>query len=307
VAQPKGAKIMADMRQVLIADGAITPSGKIAGYPKIQHALDLADDYASAPLSMENLLKVRKQVAKAAGSFDPDERRLAAEMLRTLDAGVVKLNAAAGDFVQGAGEQAVRDWARGREFYHIGKKAESVEKLMTGAQRQSKKSAAVPVEQAMRNKFDAFTNKESNLRGFKPEEIAALKAVSEGSVLGNAAKQAGRLAPTTLGGVGVKAGIPFAVGNAIGGPVAGTALAGTTMGIGVIGKVIARLSTDQKAKLASIIVRNGGKLPTSIPQNLPGPLKKALGNIMLTAGAGSAEAQQAVLAALGATAPAAAQ
>jgi hypothetical protein len=302
VVQPKGAQLMDDMRQILVDDGAITPSGKIAGYPKIQHALDLADDYATAPMTMENLLKVRKQVAKAAGSIDPDERRLAAQMLRTLDDGVIRLKGTAGDFMQGAGDQAVRDWARGREFYHIGKKAESVEKLTAGAVRQSKKSAAVPVEQATRNKFDNFVNKESNLRGFKPEEIDALKAVGDGSVVGNAAKQAGRLAPTTLGGVGVKAGIPFAVGNAIGGPPVGMALAGTTMSIGVIGKIIARLSTDQKAKLASIIVRNGGKLPKGIPQNLPAPLKNALGNLMLTAG-GSGEARQAILSSLGINSP----
>lgn len=307
VAQPKGAQLMQDMRQVLVADGAITPSGKIAGYPKIQHALDLADDYASAPMTMEQLLKVRKQVAKAAKSFDPDERRLAVEMLRALDDGVLKLKTAAGDFVQGAGEQAVRDWAMGREFYHIGKKSESVDKLITSARRQAKKSAAVPVEQATRNKFGSFTDKEANLRGFKPEEVAALKAVSEGGVVGNAAKQVGRLAPTTLGGLGFKAGVPYAVGHTFAGPVGGAALAGTTVGLGVIGKIIARLSTDQKAQLASLIVRNGGKLPTRVPQSLPAPLKNALGNLILTAGASSTEAQQAALAALGITGPAVAQ
>lgn len=307
VAQPKGAQLMADMRQVLVADGAITPSGKIAGYPKIQHALDLADDYATAPMTMEQLLKVRKQVAKAAKSFDPDERRLAVEMLKALDNGVLKLDDAAGDFIQGAGQQAVRDWAMGREFYHVGKKSQSVENLIDSAKRQSKKSAAVPAEQAMRNKFESFTGKEANLRGFKPDEVAALKAVSEGSTVGNAAKQLGRLAPTTLGGIGFKAGVPYAIGHTLGGPAGGAALAGTSIGLGVIGKIVARLSTDQKAKLASIIVRNGGKLPTRVPQSLPAPLKNALGNLILTAGASSTEAQQAALAALGITGPAVAQ
>lgn len=285
LAQPSAQKTIAGLRQVLVADGAITPSGKIAGLPKIEHALNLADDYATSNVTMEQLLRIRKQLGKAAASTDKDERALGMALIRQLDDDILAKTPA--DFASGAqnASKAIREWKTGRELWHTAKKSETVEELSNSAVRQSRKAAAVPVEQATRNKFGNFVEKPKNLRGYSPAEVQALKDVSDGSGFGNAAKQVGRLAPTTLGGLGVKAGIPWAVGNAVGGPVVGTAVAGVSVGLGYVGKIISNLSTANRAQLAQLIVRNGGKLPNRIPQNLSQPLRNAVGNLIIAGGA----------------------
>lgn len=287
LSQASARKTIAGLRDVLIADGAITPSGRIAGLPKIEHALNLADDYASTNVTMEQLLRIRKQLGKAAASTDKDERTLGMALIQQFDQDII--GKSAGDFVSGAqsASAALKEWEAGRGYWHTAKKSETVEELANSAVRQSRKSAAVPVEQATRNKFANFTERPKNLRGFSADEVAALKDVSEGSIVGNAAKQVGRLAPTTLGGLGVKAGIPFAIGSAIGGPVAGGVAAGASVGLGYAGKIISSLSTAHRARLAQIVIRNGGTLPTRVPQNLPKPLQSALGNLIIAGGAGS--------------------
>lgn len=99
----------------------------------------------------------------------------------------------------------------------------------------------------------------------------------------------GGLAPSSAGGLTLKGGIPFAIGSWLGGPVAGAALAGGTLGAGAIGRVVANLSTKNQAELARLIILNGGKLPSKIPAVLPPQVKKALGNLILMGGANAPE------------------
>ncbi len=269
------------LRQILTDEGAITPSGKVADLPKINHALTLADDYATGPVSMEQLLRVRKQFAKAAASNDRDERFLGTQLVRAFDDSVTKY--AAADFIGNtapAGAKAIKDWKTGQALWHTAKKSESVEGLVSSATRQSKKSAMVPREQAIRNKFDSFVGKEKNLRGFSPKEKQALQAVANGSAIGNVAKQVGRLAPTTMGGLTFKAGVPFAIGSYMGGPMAGGAAAAGTLGIGYLGKAISNISTNNKVKLAQALIQGGGKLPSkaaisALPKNVQNAVNAA--------------------------------
>lgn len=296
LAQGSAQKVIGGLRQILVDEGAITPSGKVADLPKINHALNLAEDFASDNMTMEQLLRVRKQLGKAASSTDKEERSLAMALIQKLDKDVLSMTPA--DFVAGAqaAPKAIRDWEAGRGFWHTAKKSETVDELINSAVRQSRKSAAVPVEQATRNKFANFTERPKNLRGFTPEEVQALKSVSEGTAVGNAAKQVGRLAPTTLGGLGIKAGVPFAIGSAVAGPVAGSAAAAATVGVGYVGKIISGLSTANRAKLAQIIIRNGGVLPNRVPQNLTQPLRNAVGNLIVAGAAAGGNAVSAELA-----------
>ncbi len=285
---PQSAKsVIGELRAELIADGAITPSGKIAGLPKIEHALNLADDYATSSVTIEQLLRIRKQLAKAAASIDKDERTLGMALVRKLDDTVLKLKPT--DFAAGANAapKAIQDWKVGREIWHTAKKAESIEGLTAAARRQHQKSAAVPMEQATRNKFGNFAEKEKNLRGFSAKERQAIQAVADGSKFANTAKQIGRLAPTTMGSLGLKAGAPFAIGMAAGGgnPLVGSAVAAGSLGLGYVGKAIASLSTANRAKLAQILIRNGGQMPTRIPGTLPKALQRALTSINAAAGA----------------------
>lgn len=295
VSKPAVSNIAAGLRQIMVDEGAITPSGKVADLPKISHALALIDDYATQPVSMEQLFRVRKQLGKAAASTDKEERGLAMDLLRHLDDSVESLSTQAGDFVAGgagSGEQAVADWVKGRQLWHIAKKGESVETLISTAARKSKKAVAVPPEQSLRNQFENFISKDRNLRGFNPEERAALNSVVEGTTTGNLAKSVGKLAPTTIGGLTFKGGVPLAVGAALGSPGLGVAVAGGSYAIGLAGRLVSRLSTQGQAELARVLILNGGKLPTKVPSNLSGPVKKTLGNLIMVGGANSANLGQ---------------
>lgn len=270
-----------DAVELLKSEGVVTPSGKVAGFPKVAHAINMMDDFAGGNMSIAQAQTLRKAVAGAAKSIDSEERYVGVQMLDHFDRFVANLKPS--EFVAGNGQAAVTAWTQGRAFYQVAKKGQAVTDLISSASRQAKKSAHVSGEQAIRNKFDAFVGKAKNLRGFSPAEVAQLEQVGNGTPVGNVAKAAGKLAPTTLGGIGVKAGIPFAVGSAVGGPAVGTTLAGATMGVGVAGRIISRLSTGHQAELARVMVMNGGKLPKRIPNGLPAEVKKALGNLMLVA------------------------
>lgn len=298
VDKPAVQNIVGGLRQILVDEGALTPSGKIAGLPKVAHAIALADDYAGAPMTMEQMFRLRKQVAKAAGSIDPDERQIGVTLLKHFDNSVESLSSQAGDFVGGgasAGDQATQDWAKARQLWQTGKKGQTVEKLITSAKRQARKSAATPGEQTLRNKFETFYENDKNLRGFSPAERAAISKVATGTKVGNIAKAVGRLAPTTLGGLGFKGGVPFAIGSYIGGPAAGFGLAGTSLTAGTIGRIVSTLSTRQQAELARVLVLNGGKVPAKIATGVSPEVRRALGNIILMGGSKAPEIGQSVM------------
>lgn len=301
-------RTVGDLRSFLSAEGAITPSGKVADLPKINHALALAEEYATAPTTMEQLLRIRKQLAKAAGSTDKDERLLGTQLVRTFDEAVTKMGTA--DFVGAsapAGAKAIKDWEIGRGFWHTAKKAESVEKVANSAVKQSRRSAAVPLEQARRNKFGNFVENEKNLRGFSPEERKALQAVADGTVGGNIAKQIGRLAPTTPGGlmgrITVSGAPGAALGTFMGGPlmgaIGGGITAGGSIGVGYIGKAIASLGTSNRLKLAQALIRNGGMVPSkAVASALPLPVQNLISVLRAIGVGNSAQSGQAIAEAL---------
>src|SRR3546814_18485348 len=72
------------------------------------------------------------------------------------------------------------------------------------------------------------------------------------------------MAPTGVVSGALSTGVPFAIGNAMGGPIAGTAAAGITNAAGLVGRKLAtRLGIDN-AVLAELIARNGGALPPAL-------------------------------------------
>jgi hypothetical protein len=265
-----------NLRNALNDEGLITPSGIVADFPKVSYALKLADDYAAGSITIKQAMTMRKALRRAAASTDPEERRLGVAMLDQFDS-----------FMEKSGGAASKAWAAGRQTYGVAKRGESVEKLIATADRKKHKFSGSGYENALRTQFDSFVGKDRNLRGFNPSERAQLERVAKGTVGGNLARGVGKAAPTGVVSAGLSGGVPFLVGNAIGGPAMGAAFAGGSLGVGMIGRAIATLSTRHQAELARIIVLNGGKLPTKIPPGLPGPVRKAMGNIILAGGANS--------------------
>jgi len=292
ISQPSVAVYADELQNMLRQEGLITPSGKVAGYPGVSHALNLIDDFAQGNTTIMQARAIRKQLGRAASSADAAEREIAVRMIEQFDDFMEALRP--GNFVAGNGKEAVNQWMRARSSYHVAKKGESVEKLIETAARKHRKSRAIGIDAALRNQFDNFVSRDRNLRGFNPAERAALTRVGEGTPVGNAARAVGGLAPSSAAGLTFKGGVPYMIGQTLGGgPVTGAIAAGGTMGLGMAGRIVANMSTKQQAALASLIIRNGGKLPP--PQMLPPALQQAFGGFLRTEGSQSPELGKAVL------------
>src|SRR3546814_18329917 len=84
------------------------------------------------------------------------------------------------------------------------------------------------------------------------------------TTLFRSARYVGKMAPTGVVSGALSTGVPFAIGNAMGGPIAGTAAVGITNAAGLVGRKLAtRMGTDN-AVLAELTARNGGALPPAL-------------------------------------------
>lgn len=283
--QPAATKTFADdVRRLLDGEGVISPSGKVADFPRVGHALNVIDDYAGQTMTIEQAMKVRKSLRRAAGAIDPEERFIGVKMLNAFD-----------DFIEQNGGAAAAPWAAGRSTYHTMMKGRSVENLIGNANRKKFKFSGSGQENAIRNQFDAFVGKDKNLRGFTPDERTALERVAKGTGVGNTARAVGKLAPTGVVSAGLSGGVPFMIGNAVGGPVAGGMAAAGSLTLGTIGRFVATLSTKHQAELARVLVLSGGRLPSKIPPGVSKEVSRVLGNMLLMGGASAPEVGQSVL------------
>ncbi|QIC52871.1 structural protein [Brucella phage EF4] len=79
----------------------------------------------------------------------------------------------------------------------------------------------------------------------------------------NTARNIGKLAPTGVVSAGLGSGVPFMIGNAIGGPAVGAASAASTMGAGFAGRELATRMGLRNADVAELLARSGGTLPNA--------------------------------------------
>jgi hypothetical protein len=90
----------------------------------------------------------------------------------------------------------------------------------------------------------------------------------------------GKLAPTGVVSFGAGAGVPFMVGNAMGGPAVGAAAAGATMGAGILGRNAATAMTSRNARIAAELARNGGQAV----QGMLTPQQQAIAQALIAGG-----------------------
>jgi len=232
-------------------EGMITPKGKMAGsYPKISDAINLIDDYRGSPMTPTEMLQVRKSFQAAARSSDPVEARLGTMMIRQFD-----------DFTSPIAPQI----AEANKIYRDAMQGDLIEKTIELAGSKAGQFTGSGFENALRTEFRALERKiiKGQLTA-TPDESALITRISQGGFAENLARDIGKAAPRGIVSTGLSAGVPFSIGNAIGGPVLGAAFSAATLGAGELGRRVATGLQTRNAGLLSAITRSGGKMPAEL-------------------------------------------
>jgi hypothetical protein len=269
LAQPASAQMAQNMRAIAAAEGIITPTGRINNsYQKVSELIRSFDDYAQGNLSVDQMQSVRRLIQNALKSPDGDERRIAMAMMdefhRFLD-------------------PIAPEIAQANQIYSRAMKGDMIETAIELAGARAGQFSGSGFENALRTEFRALDRAivKGQLKGLSGQEILAIQSVARGGKIENVARYLGKLAPTGIVSMGGSFGIPFAVGNAIGGPGLGAALGAGTMGVGMAGRSAATAMTLNNARLAAAMARSGGQMPQVVSGAAPAVTQA------LTAGAGA--------------------
>lgn len=244
------------MRGIATSEGLITPTGRVnSTYPRISEALNTFDDYSKGPMTIPQAQAVRRVLTDAAKSKEPGESRIATMMLKEFDNFTAPL---------------APELAQANPLYHRAMNAGRIEQAIELAGSRAGQFSGSGFENALRTEFRAMDRQiiKGQLKGLSPEEIEAIKKVANGGPIENALRFAGKLSPTGVVSMGMGGGIPYMIGNSIGGPAMGAALGATTMGTGLAARAGATNLTSSNAREAVVKALMGGK-SQSVPRLAP--------------------------------------
>jgi hypothetical protein len=233
-----------DLTRVATANGLISPSGALApDYPKIGHALKMAQDYASQPMGPEQMQQVRRALQAAAQSADANEARIGTKMLREFDTSIRN--------------PLVPEFAEGDKLYSRAMRGEEIKEAIDIAQK-GRRTANV---NALSNEFQNLVRK--GIRGdltYPPELQAAVEQTANGTTGRQLAEGVGKLSPT---GAVPLIGNMSAAGLAaqVGGLPAAAAVGGASTGTGLIARLLANRMARGDARAAMATALNGAPLP----------------------------------------------
>lgn len=238
-------------------------------HPRATAALKRLMEAADTGMTVQNAQTMRRILAAASKDpMNPDEARIVGKMLEKFD-----------DMVAAKSPEL----AEARAIYHQAKKGELIEQAIELARIRAGQYGNGGMENALRTEFRALARKieKGQLKGLSAEEVSAINKVAEGGPVENILRWVGKAAPTGVVSAGLSTGVPFAVGNAAGGPALGAMLAGGTMGAGIAGKTAAGAMTTANALKAALLARNGGIAPK---WTLSAGQRKALGALLSGSG-----------------------
>lgn len=239
------------MKGIATAEGLITPTGRVnQSYPRISGVLNTFDDFAAGTMDVAQAQAVRKVLTDAAKSTEPGERRIATIMLEQFD-----------QFLDPLAPQI----AQANQIYSRAMKGETLETAIELAGSRAGQFSGSGFENALRTEFRALQRQiiKGQMRGLTEAEIDAINKVANGGPVENALRMVGKLAPTGVVSMGMGGGVPFAIGNAFGGPGVGAAAAAGTMGAGMLARGGATAMTANNARQAVAAALMAGQAPAA--------------------------------------------
>ncbi|OFS84479.1 hypothetical protein HMPREF3144_06440 [Oligella sp. HMSC05A10] len=246
-AQPSDTKnLQQEIRGLLSDNGIITSKGVLdTSYGKASGAVKLIDDFAGESMTVKQMQTVRRRLQDAAGSIDPPEKRIGTMMLAKFD-----------DFVA----PFAPELSEARSIYRRHMKASELEQLRELAANKAQSNYVQSgMDNALRKQYrgllDNIVKNKPSARGWSKEEQDAIRRVVDGTVTINAARRVGKLAPKGVVSLIGGAGVPYMIGNSIGGPQMGTIAMAGSSGLGILGANAADFLTLRNAQLAEAIAR----------------------------------------------------
>jgi hypothetical protein len=234
----------------------VSSAAKTAGIDKTIHpnasaALTrLVDEVGKNP-TLGELEILRRVVKGAAGSKEPDERRIAQIMVKKLD-----------EYVTGAGQneilagskEGVDSLGQARALWTKVSKSDVIDDLLERSELKSSFFTGSGKENALRSEFRTLALDKDKMRMFTKDEQDAIKAVSQGSPVSNTLRLFGKLAPTGVVSAGGGSGLGYLLGDAAGSAAIG-ALA--VPAVGAAARYGATKMTESAAQRASDLMRSG--------------------------------------------------
>jgi len=239
----------------------VSSAAKTAGidrtiHPNASAALTrLVDEVGKNP-TLGELEILRRVVKGAAGSKEPDERRIAQIMVKKLD-----------DYVTGAGQneilagskEGVDSLSQARALWTKVSKSDVIDDLLERSELKSSFFTGSGKENALRSEFRNLALDKDKMRMFTKEEQDAIKAVSQGSPISNTLRLFGKLAPTGVVSAGGAGGLGYLMGDTLG--------AVAVPAVGAAARYGATKMTENAAQRASELMRSG-VMATKDPQEL---------------------------------------
>ena len=239
--------------------GFITPKGSVVGTaPELRAAIRSLDDYAGVPLTVDNLQAIRTQLQVVAESATPKISAMGVKLIRQHD-----------DFVS----KLAPELKTANALYTRAKRGDMMDQVDDLADIRASQFSQSGMENALRTEYRALDRRiaRGTKKGLRPDQIDAVRGVSRGTPASNMARGIGKAAPTGVVSVAGAGGVPFLMGNAIGGPAVGSAMAAASMGTGILGRQAATSMQQRAAEYASAAMRSGVPMD-QIQQNLGGGL-----------------------------------
>lgn len=190
-ARTMGGEMRAD--QVTAMAQGITGRIREAGYdrqlhPRVAAVVERMQSEAG-PKSLQEMEILRRVASNAAASLQPDERRIAMEVVDAIDDAVEGMGGGAG-----ALSEARETWARLRRM-------ETVDEAINRA------ALTDDFATGLRAQFKALLRNPRRLRGFAPDQVEAIRAVAMGGPVTNGLRALGKLfAPTGISGIALTGG-----------------------------------------------------------------------------------------------------
>lgn len=229
-------------------NGFVSPTGEItSAYPKVREALRTMDAFAQGEMTVPQMQSARKTLQNVAQSTDASEARFGSMMLREFDNFTAPL---------------APELKQARGLYHKAMKGDEIDGAIERAAIRAGQYSGSGYENALRTEFRQLAMKlqKGQLSGYSPEEIAAIRKVSDGGPLENGLRTLGKLAPTGPVSFLAGGGVPYMIGSSIGGPVVGSMTAGGSMGAGFLARAAATKMATRNAAKAGDLVRGGETL-----------------------------------------------
>lgn len=264
-AAPNDTQALANrVRQVMTDEGLITPKGTVLrGESPLRDVLSTFDDYADEAMTPTQMQKVRSLINDAINSGDDAQQRVGMQLKNMFDEWV---------------DAKVPEFSKAYPYTQRLKNNDLIDQTIELAGIRAGQFSGSGYENALRTEFRALSRKiaKGQLKGLTQTQIDAINKIAEGGPIENIMRDIGKAAPRGVVSAGLGGGVPYVVGETIGGPVAGGIAAGTALGAGEIGRRVATAMQGRNAEIAAALMRTGGIAP--IVGDVAAPVTNAVSN-----------------------------